>query len=155
MTEEKYKKELKKYLNYLPKDKVYEELNKYNDFKDLDPVLEANKIYAKYNLKHRITKNMSLKHAIEIIIDKAKTQDKEILKNLIKFFLYLLVLLIVIKIPFIYVRDMLSTMISALSSTENIYTIWGLSFEIMYAITTILIFIKLIKTKAIELTEKK
>jgi len=76
---------------------------------------------------------------------------KEIIKNLIFFFLYLLFLIIIIKIPFIYIRDMVNNLFNALFTTELSYTIWNVFIEILYAITTILIFIRIIKKKALEL----
>ena len=58
------------------------------------------------------------------------------------------ILIILIKIPFIYIRDTISTIFSVLVTNDLLYTIWNLSFELLYALTAILIFIKMIKNKA-------
>ena len=59
-----------------------------------------------------------------------------------------MLLIILIKIPFIYIRDTISSIFSVLVSNDILYTIWSLTFELLYAITAILIFIRLIKNKA-------
>ena len=58
------------------------------------------------------------------------------------------ILIILIKIPFIYVRDIISTFFNVLVNNDTLYIIWNLLFELLYAITAILIFIKFIKNKA-------
>ena len=86
---------------------------------------------------------------MSIIIEEIKSKDKKILIDLLLFFLYMFVLIILIKIPFIYVRDIISSIFSVIGSNNIIYTIWNLLFELLYAITAILIFIKMIKNKAL------
>ena len=58
------------------------------------------------------------------------------------------ILIILIKIPFIYVRDIISTIFGVLITNNILGTIWNLAFELLYALTAILIFIKMIKNKA-------
>ena len=96
---------------------------------------------------------MTLFNSVNIIINKLQSKDKKIILNIVKFFLYLLFLLIIIKMPFIYIRDLISTLFAS-SFTKESYVIWNLSFELIYAITTIIVFIKLIKKKAQELQKK-
>lgn len=150
MTKEQFLKELKHNLRYLNnKNRNIELSNYYNlDNYDLDPLSEANKIYEKYNPKTKIYPKISLYDAIYIFIKNFKKKTN--IKPIILFFLYLLFLLIILKIPFIYVRDIISSFFN-ISYTDTFNIIWNLSFEIVYAITTIIIFIKLIKKKAHEL----
>ncbi len=147
MNKEQFLKELKKNLKYLNNKNLKEALSKYDNLDNysLDPLKEANKIYQEYNINIVIYPKISLFDAISIIIK--NIQEKQNIKNIILFFLYLFFLLIIIKIPFIYVRDIIVN-IFGLSFTEQAYTIWNLSFEILYAIATILILIHLIKKKA-------
>ena len=150
MDKEKFLKELKYQLRYLNKESQEEELKNYENRKDynLKPEEEANKIYQKRGLNIKVTKKTSFLDSVSIIIDAARKKDKKVLINLLLFFFYVFILVILIKIPFIYIRDTISTMFSIVVSTEVLYTIWNLAFELLYAITAIIIFIKFIKTKA-------
>ena len=150
MDKEKFLKELKYQLRYLNKESQEEELKNYENRKDynLKPEEEANKIYQKRGLNIKVTKKTSFLDSVSIIIDAARKKDKKVLINLLLFFFYVFILVILIKIPFIYIRDTISTMFSIVVSTEVLYTIWNLTFELLYAITAIIIFIKFIKTKA-------
>ena len=49
---------------------------------------------------------------------------------------------------------MISTLFTEALSNDLYYTIWALTIEFAYAATTIIIFIKLIKEKALELNSK-
>lgn len=156
MNEKTFIKTLNKYLYRLNKKTREEELNKFRnlDNYDLDPIAIANSIYEERGINFKINNNIKLFDAAYIIIDKLKSKDKEVLKNILLFFLYLVILLIVIKIPFIYVRDMISTLFYSSFVNDNAYTIWALIIEFSYAATTIYIFIKLIKKKALEIEKK-
>ena len=150
MDKDKFLKELKYQLRYLNKESQEEEIKNYENRKDynLKPEEEANKIYQKRGLNIKVTKKTSFLDSVSIIINAAREKNKKVLIDLLLFFLYVFILVILIKIPFIYIRDTISTMFSIVISTEILYTIWNLSFELLYAITAILIFIKFIKTKA-------
>ena len=150
MDKDNFLKELKYQLRYLNKESQEEEIKNYENRKDynLKPEEEANKIYQKRGLNIKVTKKTSFLDSVSIIIDAAKEKNKKVLIDLLLFFLYVFILVILIRIPFIYIRDTISTMFSIVVSTEVLYTIWNLSFELLYAITAILIFIKFIKTKA-------
>ena len=147
MNKEQFLKELNKNLKYLNNTNRHNELEAYNnlDNYDLDPVIEANKIYEKYHAKFKILPKISLFNSINIFINNIKNHQN--IKEII------LLLIIIIKVPFIYVRDVITNFFS-LSFTNNLQIIWNISFEIIYAITTILIIIKQIKRKAIKLKEK-
>lgn len=149
MNKEEFLKKLNKNLKKLSKKERKEELAKYAniDVNQLDPNIEANKIYEAHNIKEQI----SLLEAWSEIIKNIEKKDKRIISNLLLFCLYLFVLIIVIKIPFIYTRDMIYNLFNNYFEKETTYILWNLLFEALYAITTIIILIKLIKTKALEL----
>ncbi len=153
MNKEQFLKELKKNLNRLPRKEKKEELKEYENLPnyDLDPITEANKIYNKKGISYVVPKKISLLNAATILTNKLQSKDKNSIKSILLFFLYLLFLLIIIKIPFIYVRDMISNLFSNYFQNDNIYSIWYLIFELLYALVTILIFIRLIKNKALSL----
>ena len=150
MDKEKFLKELKYQLRYLNKETIDEELKNYENLPDynLKPEDEANKIYQKRGLNVKVTKKTSLFDAISKIIDAIKSKNKKIITDLVLFFVYIFILIILIKIPFIYIRDTISSFFSFLLINDILYTIWSLAFELLYAITAILIFIHLIKNKA-------
>lgn len=150
MDKDKFLKELKYQLRYLNKESQEEELKQYENLGEynLKPEEEANKIYQKRGLNIKVTKKTSFLDSVSTIINAARRKDKKVLIDLLLFFLYVFILVILIKIPFIYIRDTISTMFSIVVSTEALYTIWNLAFELLYAIAAILIFIRFIKTKA-------
>lgn len=150
MNKEDFLKELKYQLRYLNKDTLEEEIQKYENLQDynLKPEEVANNIYQKRGLNIKVTKKTSFLDSVSIIIDVIKRKDKKIIIDLLLFFLYIFLLIILIKIPFIYIRDMVSTIFNVLVTNEILSTIWNLSFELLYALTAILIFIKFIKNKA-------
>ena len=135
------------YLNNTTKEeelKNYENLQDYN----LKPEEEANKIYQKRGLNIKVTKKTSFLDAVSTIIEIIKTKNKKSVLDIVLFFIYMFILIILIKIPFIYVRDIISTIFGVLITNNILGTIWNLAFELLYALTAILIFIKMIKNKA-------
>ncbi len=149
MDKEKFLKELKYQLRYLSKQAQEEELKNYENT-DYNQKVEdiANAIYQKRGLNIKVTKKTSFFDSVSQIIEAIKSKNKKVLLDLLFFFLYVFILIILIKIPFIYVRDTISTIFNVLVSNDILYTIWNLSFEILYAVTAILIFIRFIKNKA-------
>ena len=157
MNKEKFLKMLNKNLYYLPKKERKEILEKYQNLNDynLDPIKEANKIYKEKGLTFEIKNDISFLGAIQVLVDNLKSDNKEKIKDVLLFFLYLFFLLIIIKIPFIYVRDIISNMFSSWLYNNNLDGAWYFIFELLYAITTIIFFIKLIKNKAQNIDKKK
>ena len=149
MDKEKFLKELKYQLRYLSKQAQEEELKNYENTDYNQKVKDiANAIYQKRGLNIKVTKKTSFFDSVSQIIEAIKSKNKKVLLDLLFFFLYVFILIILIKIPFIYVRDTISTIFNVLVSNDILYTIWNLSFEILYAVTAILIFIRFIKNKA-------
>ena len=143
MDKEKFLKELKYQLRYLNNTTKEEELKNYENLQDynLKPEEEANKIYQKRGLNIKVTKKTSFLDAVSTIIDIIKTKNKKSVLDIVLFFIYMFILIILIKIPFIYVRDIISTIFGVLITNNILGTIWNLAFELLYALTAILIFI--------------
>ena len=150
MNKEKFLKELTYQLRYLNEEAKKEELKNYENLSDynLKPEEEANKIYQKRGLSVKVTKKSSFLDSVATIIDVIKNKNKKQILNILLFFVYMFVLIILIKIPFIYIRDTVSTIFNVIITNDTLYTIWNLAFEILSAITAILVFIKMIKLKA-------
>lgn len=150
MDKEKFLEELKYQLRYLNNKAKEEELKNYENLQDynLKPEEEANKVYQKRGLNIKVTKKTSFLDAVSTIIDIIKTKNKKSVLDIVLFFIYMFILIILIKIPFIYVRDIISTIFGVLITNNILGTIWNLAFELLYALTAILIFIKMIKNKA-------
>ena len=157
MNKEEFLKELKKDLKYLSKAERNNILLTYEnkeDYQNLDPIKIANDIYQEKKLNYLIRPKIKFLDALNIIVEKLKTKDKNIIINLSLFLLYLIFILIIIKIPFIYVRDTVATIFNRLV-TDQVYGAYSLIFEIVYALTTISIYIRLIKNKALDLKKDK
>lgn len=150
MNKEKFLKELEYQLRYLNKETKQEELKKYENLEEynLKPEEEANKIYQNRGLNIKVTKKTPFLDSVSTIINAIKSKNKKFRTDILLFFIYMFILIILIKIPFIYIRDTISTIFSVLVTNDLLYTIWNLSFELLYALTAILIFIKMIKNKA-------
>ena len=150
MNKEKFLKELKYQLRYLNKETKQEELKKYENLEEynLKPEEEANKIYQNRGLNIKVTKKTPFLDSVSTIINAIKSKNKKFRTDILLFFIYMFILIILIKIPFIYIRDTISTIFSVLVTNDLLYTIWNLSFELLYALTAILIFIKMIKNRA-------
>jgi len=158
MTKEEFLKNLEHNLKYLTPEAREEELNNYrnlNNYNDLNPINIANEIYQKRGIKVTISEKIKFLDAVNILIKYLQSKDKDKIKNILLFFLYMFFLVIIIKIPFIYVRDIITSIFNDIFKNDNIYTIWALTFEIIYAITSILIFIKMIKNKSQELEKQE
>lgn len=154
MIREDFLKKLKQNLSYLKKKERDLELLKYESMQDvshLDPVEEANKIYASRNLDIRITSNVKFLKAFKTILDRFK--NKDLVGITIWFFIKIFLIVIIIKIPFIYVRDMVSTLFSI--TEDNAYMIFNLIIELIYAITCIMYIIKAIKKESMKNMETK
>lgn len=156
MTKEEFLKALRKNLKWLSKQEREEELVYYEnrDNYDLDPIIIANEIYQRKGLKISLVKKIKFLDAVNILINSLQSKNKEKLKKVLLFFLYMFFLIIIIKIPFIYIRDMISNIFIDTFKNNSTYTLWALSLELLYALTAILIFIRMIKKKAIEIEKE-
>jgi len=153
MNKEEFLYQIKKSLKYLKKDELEEIINNYSkiEINNLNPVEEANKIYKEKNINIIIPEKIKLFDAINIIINKIKTKNKDTIIDLVIFFFYIIFIAILIKIPFIYFRDMILNLFNLLFQKELHYFFFYFLIEITYSITSILIIIKYIKMKALKL----
>lgn len=153
MTKEEFLKKLEKNLKSLTPEAKKEELLNYENLNDynLDPIEIANKIYEKRGMNIKVTEEIKFLEAFSIIISSVQEKDKKKTGNIILFFLYLILLVIFIKIPFIYIRDIITNLFNNIFKNDLSYNLWFLIIEIIYAITGIILFIKLIKKKALEI----
>ena len=150
MNKEKFLKDLKYHLRYLNKEAIEEEIKNYEniDFTKEKQEDIANIIYKKRGLNIKVTKKSSLFASISTIIDALRSKNKKTITDILLFFLYMFILIILIKIPFIYIRDIISSIFTVIINNDTIYVIWNLSFELLYAITAIIIIIHMLKNKA-------
>lgn len=157
MTKEEFLKKLEKNLKVLTPQERKEELNYYEAQEEFnyDPVEEANKIYERRKMYKYIKKPIKLLDAATTITNELQKKDKEGTKNILLFFLITILIIIIIKVPFIYLRDMVSNLFNDIFQKDNAYTLWYFIIEIIYAITGINICITRIKQKAIEIIAKK
>jgi len=156
MTKEEFLKELKRSLKYLSKKDREEELIYYEniDNYNLDIISIANEIYKKRGIKITLNKRIKFLDAANILVNHLQNKDKKKLQKILLFFVYMFLLVIIIKIPFIYLRDMTSNIFIDTFKNDSAYTILALALELVYAITAILIFIRMIKNKALELEKE-
>lgn len=158
MNKETFLKELEKNLRYLSLEAKEEELEKYRTIKDysnFDPIKIANDIYQTRGINIKINTKTNFINSIKIIINVIKEKDKKKITDLVIFFFFLIFLTIIIKIPFIFVSEILYTFFESILSSTIATTLWNLTFDLLYAIATIIILINNINQKALELERPK
>jgi len=74
-------------------------------------------------------------------------QDRKKSRNALIYMLYLIILCLIIKILFIFVRDELSTLFGSLTSSKLGDKIYYITFEVLYIVSAIIIFIKSMKKR--------
>lgn len=74
-------------------------------------------------------------------------QDRKKSRNALIYMIYLILLCVIIKVLFIFVRDELSSVFSFLTSTKVGDKIYYITFEVLYILTAILVFIKSMKKR--------
>ena len=91
MTKEEFLKALRKNLKWLSKKELEEELVYYEnrDNYDLDPIIIANEIYQRKGLKISLVKKIKFLDAVNILINSLQSKNKEKLKKVLLFFLYM------------------------------------------------------------------
>ncbi len=156
MNKEIFLKELEKNLKYLNQESKKEELEKYQNLEDynLDPVKVANDIYLSKGLTFKINPKTKFLDSLNIIANTLRKGKEETL-NILLFFLWLLFLIIMIKVPFILVSDLISSLFINLNDSETLFTIYNLIFDLLYVITALIIAIKQINNKAYTLENKE
>jgi len=74
-------------------------------------------------------------------------QDRKKSRNALIYMIYLILLCVIIKVLFIFVRDELSSVFSFLTITKVGDKIYYITFEVLYILTAILVFIKSMKKR--------
>ena len=100
MDKERFLKELRYQLRYLNKETIEEELKNYENLQsyDLKPEEIANTIYQKRGLNIKVTKKTSFLDSVSIIINEIRHKDKKVILDIVLFFVYVFILIILIKI---------------------------------------------------------
>lgn len=147
---EKRIKELRLELKYLEKDVIDEEIKKHNKELEKDNVKDiARMIYHErgidYNLINRNIFNRLI-YEISSFVNLFQNNDKKIRKRMIIEVLYILLILILIRIPFMLVEDICFDYINLLTTKGIVIKLIHLLFLVIYTITIICSFIVLNRT---------
>ncbi len=135
-------------LKYLEASEIEKEIkanrDKLKTDKEIDKI--AKEIYHKRGINYqKINNNIfnNFMYEIKQFVNIYKEKNKKIRRLMIFDLIYMIVLLILIKVPFILVKDISYEYIALLISNNIISKIWDLIFLIIYTITIICIFIVL------------
>lgn len=148
---EKRVKELKNELNVLLKEEVEKELI-LNDSKLEDEKISVKDIAKEIYLKRGIDVSKLNKGLINNLIDNIselfnlfKNKDKKTKNKMYLEIVYIVLLLILMKIPFDLVRDIGYEYIELITTNSLFYTLWYFAFLLLYTITLICSVIVLIR----------
>ena len=148
---EKRAKELKNELNILLKEEVEKELI-LNDSKLEDEKISVKDIAKEIYLKRGIDVSKINKGLINNLIDNIselsnlfKNKDKKTKNKMYLEIVYIVLLLILMKIPFDLVRDIGYEYIELITTNSLFYTLWNFAFLLLYTITLICSIIVLIR----------
>ena len=148
---EKRVKELKNELNVLLKEEVEKELI-LNDSKLEDEKISVKDIAKDIYLKRGIDVSKLNKGLINNLIDNIselfnlfKNKDKKTKNKMYLEIVYIVLLLILMKIPFDLVRDIGYEYIELITTNSLFYTLWNFAFLLLYTITLICSIIVLIR----------
>lgn len=159
---------LEKKLCYLVDNVRKEEINKYesvidnyvnmgqseenaiNSFGDPNDLVKA--IYLSHGLDYKklFTSNISgkgIKQAFKGFYSDISGGNKTKMKSAILYFLYIILLIVLLKIVFIFVRDLGGQFFTDLFENKTFYKIYDISFEILYILVATLVFFKLFTKK--------
>jgi len=132
-------KQLEKELKYLTEEVKKEEIANYKlllEDQSIDIKKIAEEIYLKHGLDIRKI-NVKFNNIIENIIKLFETKDKKVRKNMFIDLAYIIVLLLLLKIPFDLIRDIGYEYIKILSTSRGYSTLWNVGFLLLYTITII------------------
>ena len=150
MTDERINK-LRSKLKYLEDSEIEKEIKANSDSLKTDKDIEkiAKEIYQKRGINYQKINNNILNnfiYGIQQFVNIYKEKDKKTRRLMIFDLIYMLVLLILIKIPFILVKDISYEYITLLISNQIISKLWDLLFLIVYTVTVICTFIVLMNS---------
>ncbi len=150
MKDEKLKK-LEKELRYLVIDERKKELDAYSNIIEGNVKVEdlAKEIYLKRGIDYNAIKKDGLFNNLGATVSefgslfKNKTGDTK--KKMIFEIIYMVVLVVLLKVPFDLVRDVGYDYIELLTTNDLLYTLWNLAFLLLYTIVLICTLIYLIR----------
>ncbi len=137
-------------LKFLLKDEREKEIANYSESLSNDNVnieLIANEIYTKRGIDYKLLKKGFFNKMIESFSnfsDTFKNHDSKIRKKMIIDLVYMVVILVLIKLPFDLIRDIGYDYLEVLTRNEIINNLWYLGFLLLYTITFICALIVLI-----------
>ena len=132
-----------KELKYLTKEAREYEINKHKEkLNDNNINLRkvANEIYSERGIDpHKLNRNITnnLINNLLLAFTGFKDKDKTIKNKMIIDIIYLILIIILLKIPFNLVRDIGYDYIEILSTNNLFYNVWNLTFLLIYTITAI------------------
>lgn len=142
-------KRLRKELKYLTEEEIDKEIANYKDIKAKDIKNVAKKIYLSRGIDYqKLNMNIisELINEITSIYNIFKKQDKKGKINIILNIVYTIILLILMKVPFILVRDIGYDYLRILSTNKILFVLWNLIFLVLYTVTAFCAFIVLIRS---------
>ena len=151
MTMEENIKKLENELKYLTSKAKEEEIEKNKHLledKNVDIKEISKNIYISRGLditkiNNSLTTNIT--NEFSEFFNSFKEKDKSMKRKMIIDIVYMIILLILLKIPFDLVRDIGYEYIEIISANYTLYMIWNLGFLILYTITIICAFIALLR----------
>ena len=149
MTMEENIKKLEKELRFLTDESRKEEIEKNKQLLSNSNIKElARNIYISRGLditklKGSFTNN--LMEELNNFFNSFRNKDKETKRKMVIDIVYLVLLIILLKIPFDLVRDIGYEYIEMLSTNNLFYTLWNLAFLLIYTITIICAFVVLVR----------
>ena len=150
-------------LKYLEDIEIDKEINNNSDKLKTDKDIEkiAKEIYHKRGINYqKINNNIfnNFMYEIQQFVNIYKERDKKTRRLMIFDLIYMLALLILIKVPFILVKDISYEYITLLISNNIISKIWDVIFLLIYTATIICTFIVLMNnfnSKYIKMNKKE
>jgi len=142
-------KKLEKELRFLTDEARKEEIEKNKQLLSNSNIKElARNIYISRGLditklKGSFTNN--LMEELNNFFNSFRNKDKETKRKMVIDIVYLVLLIILLKIPFDLVRDIGYEYIEMLSTNNLFYTLWNLAFLLIYTITIICVFVVLVR----------
>ena len=144
-------KKLEDELKYLVKEERVKEINNYdlvlaNDNPNIKKI--AKEIYLKRGIDYDKLNKGFFNNLMETITEFGtlfKSKKSDVKGKMIRDIVIMVLLLVLLKIPFDFVRDIGFDYIDALTTNNTFYTIWNLAFLILYTIVFICTFIVLVR----------
>ena len=144
-------KRLEEELKYLVKEERVKEINNYdlvlaNDNPDIKKI--AKEIYLRRGLDYDKLHKGFFNNLMDTITEFGtlfKSKKSDVKGKMIRDIIIMVLLLVLLKIPFDFVRDIGFDYIDVLTTNNTFYTIWNLAFLILYTIVFICTFIVLIR----------